>query len=108
MSTISRTGFGVAELRDAILSVIRWEDLPSVSSTALFQEVQQLILQLQTEDVHVLSMEEAYDRLLTLGPAQEPTNEEFRTCVALLESRGLVRRLSFRDSILFNPQYLDS
>jgi class 3 adenylate cyclase len=106
--TSARTGLGVANLRDAILNSIEWDDLPSVSSTALFQEVQQLILNLQTERVHVLLTQEAYERLLRLVPAHRPTIGEFRTCAALLESRGLVRRLSFNDSMLFSPEYLDA
>jgi len=106
--TSARTGLGVNTLKDAILEAIRWDELPSVSSTALFQEVQQLILDLQTERVYVISTGEAYERLLRFAPAHRPNLEEFRTCVALLESRGLVRRLMFNDSILFNPEYLDA
>lgn len=106
--TSARTGLGIPQLKSAILESINWEELPSISSTLLFQEVQELILRLQAEHATVATMSEAYKRLLKLEREQTPTIEEFRTCVALLESRGLVRRLSFNDSILFRPELLDA
>ena len=106
--TSARTGDGILQLKNEILQSIHWDDLPSVSSTKLFREIQELTLQLQEEHLTVLTIEDAYHRLLRLNPEQTPTLEEFRTCVALLKSRGLVRRLSFNDSILFNPEFLDA
>ena len=107
--TSARTGNGVDELLAAIHEAIDWEQLPSVSSTRLFQDTQQLILNLQSEKVHVLKVQDAYERLsISTTAATRPSLEEFRTCVALLESRGLVRRLAFNDTILFTPEYLDA
>jgi small GTP-binding protein len=106
--TSARTAYGVDDLRGAVLSAINWEELPSISSTRLFQEVQQLILDLQRENVFVLSMVDAYRDLVKSQTTATLTTEEFGACVALLESRGLVRRLNFNDSILFRPAFLDA
>ncbi len=109
--TSAREGWDIPELAQAIKQAIDWEALPEVSSTELFQQIKRFLVS-EKEAGRLLSTEDdLYRALLRTGDAPEKTPElraQFATCITLVESRGLVRRLSFGNLVLLQPELLDA
>jgi small GTP-binding protein len=109
--TSAKEGWGINELGHAIRNCIKWETLPTVSSTELFKQIKDFLV-----------TEKASGRLLstsndlcrdyikeTEGSYEEvDLHAEFGTCIKQLESGGLIRQLSFGDLILLQPELLDA
>ncbi|MBD2449706.1 TIR domain-containing protein [Nostoc sp. FACHB-152] len=109
--TSAKEGWKIPELITAIREAIEWDNLPKVISTEVFQKIKYFLVQ-----------EEKYQRLLS--PANDlyraflkhrndltdctEVREQFDTCIGLVESRDLIRRLSFGNLILLQPELLDA
>ncbi|MEV6845514.1 TIR domain-containing protein [Actinoplanes sp. NPDC051411] len=108
--TSARDSRGIRELASAIERSIDWAALPVAISNDLFQEIKSF-LTTQKEVGRVLPTETDLYRLYC-GQADDITDQtvqpSFRTCVGLLEARGLVRRLSFGGLLLLQPEKLDA
>jgi GTPase SAR1 family protein len=111
LETSAKAGWGIDQLRQAILDAIDWSELPQVSSTELFTRVRRFLVE-QRRAGRVLATE--HDLLCAFTAAEyaetpiEDLREEFRTSVGRADARGLVRRLSFGGLILLRPELLDS
>lgn len=109
VTTSAKEGLGVATLRDRIIGSIDWDSIQKVSSTGLFESIRRFLVAKRSTDT-VLTPESALrDAFSQTGAA--PENEvldEFRVCVDRLQSRGLLRRLSFGDLVLLRPELLDA
>src|SRR5207245_65066 len=91
--------------------VIDWTKLPKVDSTDLFQHIKGFVdvikadgWQLSTMD-NLFRMYLRYKNSSTLNGDQRP---QFETCIGQLESQGLIRRLSFGNQVLLQPELLDA
>ena len=109
--TSSKEGRNIAALADAIRKSIDWKALPKVSSTQLFQCIKAFLIE-EKENGRVLSTaNDLYSTFLKTENAPEETDklyEQFETCIRLVESRGLIKRLSFGNIILLQPELLDA
>jgi WD40 repeat protein len=109
--TSAKEGRGVAELIEAIKKIINWEVFPKVSSTELFQDIKDFLVA-EKEDERLLStIEDLYRMFMKTSKYSMGTNElyaEFETCIGRVESRGLIRRLSFGNFVLLQPELLDA
>lgn len=109
--TSSKEGKNIAALTDAIRKGIDWEALPKVSSTQLFICIKAFLIE-EKENGRVLSTaKDLYSTFLKIEKAPGDTEklyEQFETCIRLVESRGLIKRLSFGNFILLQPELLDA
>ncbi len=102
---------GIAELAEAIKQAIDWSMLPKVNSNDLFQHIKDFLIS-EKEAGHLLSTtDDLYHTFLKSLNAPENTGAlraQFETCIGRVESRDLIRRLSFGNLVLLQPELLDS
>lgn len=109
--TSAKEGWNIPELSEAIRKSIKWECLPKVTSTELFQRIKDFFIK-EKETGRVLSeADDLYRLLLTKYEDlidSEKLQAQFETCIGRVESRGLIRRLSFGNLLLLQPELLDA
>lgn len=111
--TSAKEGRGIGELRDAIRHCIDWSAQPRVSSNTLFQAIKQFLFQARESGNVLATDDELLQNFIASshfeqGDWVDPPYAEFATCVRLVEARGLIRRLSFGDFVLLQPELLDA
>ena len=109
--TSAKEGQNIPELIGAIHGAIDWEAQPKVSSTDLFQRIKDFLIA-EKEDGRLLStVDDLYHTFVKVDKtAERPENlyEQFKTCIGRVESRGLIRQLSFGKLVLLQPEMLDA
>jgi len=115
--TSAKDNWNISALADAIRAAIDWRSMPKVSSTAHFQKISAFLMN-EKQGGRVLStLDDLYrsflqfNSLLKLGETlfdSDETKREFEACVGRIESRGLIRRLSFGGLVLLQPEFLDA
>ena len=110
-ATSAKEGRNIAALIQAIQGAIDWTQLPWVQSSELFQRIKTFLVE-EKEAGRVLSTAaDLYHAFLRAEPAlarSEELRKQFETCIGLVESRGLIRRLSFGNLVLLQPELLDT
>ena len=107
--TSAKTGREIAELKKAIAETIVWEELPGVSSTQLFQKIKTFLVA-EKEAGRSLETVDTLYRLFLIGKVRvqkDGLRAAFETCIGRVESAGLVKRLSFGNLVLLQPELLD-
>ncbi len=134
LATSAREGWGIAELRMAVLDAIDWSRIPVVTSSALFAAAKSFVLEQKAAGsllVPLAALLAAFVTAPVTGPAAEvspgarvgrdlldaetdPDDDDgtrlrrvFEGCVARLEAAGLVKRLAFGDFVLLQPELID-
>ncbi|GAK58392.1 WD-repeat protein [Candidatus Vecturithrix granuli] len=109
--TSAREGWQIPELQTAIKDAIQWEALPKVSSNELFQVIMQFLVD-EKHAGRVLSntkdLYQLFCRLHSKFAQDKELQAKFETCIARVETRGLIRRLNFGGYLLLQPELLDS
>ena len=102
----------IAELKAAISSVIDWNMLPRVTSTELFQYIKRFIIKKKGNKYKVLAniddLYDAFSESEDVPVGIEDLKVHFEHCIMRMESVGLVKRLSFGNLVLVQPELLDS
>jgi GTPase SAR1 family protein/nucleotide-binding universal stress UspA family protein len=120
--TSAKEGTEVGRLRSRLLAAINWEQIPKITSTALFAAVKRFVVDqklagnlLMPLDVLCQAFQSAVPSGLELLHAEQQLpvapaglTAVFEGCVARLESAGLVKRLKFGDYVLLQPELLDA
>jgi WD40 repeat protein len=109
--TSAREGWNVRDLADAVRGVIDWEALPKVTSTELFRTIKAFLVREKGAGRLLSTSEDLYRALLAAPDASAETAElpaQFATCIGRVEAAGLIRRLSFGDFVLLQPELLDA
>jgi len=108
IETSAKSGEGIEELKRKIQDAIQWDDLPFVVTPDVFARLKEFLVE-QKEQGRVLS---SRDNLLAEYLADHPDDadaeDKFDTCLGLLQASGLIRRLSFADLVLLQPEMLDN
>jgi GTPase SAR1 family protein len=134
LPTSALEGWGVDELRDALLGAIDWSRIPVVTSSVLFAAVKSFMLDQKAKGILLTPLAALHAAFLgapVTGPAAEAAPSAhvgrdlmdagagrgdqdqarlrgvFEGCVARLESAGLVKHLAFGDLVLLQPELLD-
>ena len=131
IATSAKEGWGIEELRSSLLSAIDWDQIPVVTSSALFAAARNFVLEQKATAETLLtpltSLLAAFrDASLAAGPVAQSMREAssdrdsldkesaetrlrnvFEGCVARLQSAGLVKRLAFGDLVLLQPELID-
>jgi GTPase SAR1 family protein len=109
--TSAKEAIGITELAETIKQAIDWSALPKVTSNDLFQQIKAFLIA-EKEAGHLLSTtEDLYRAFLKSQDALAEIGElraQFETCIGPVESRDLIRRLSFGNLVLLQPELLDS
>jgi GTPase SAR1 family protein len=111
LATSAKEGWGVSELNDAIKNAINWAELPKVSSTDIFQDIKTFIVEQKKSGRILITLNELYDELVSANPhyrEEARIREQFETCIKLVESRDLIKRISFGSFVLLQPELLDA
>lgn len=109
VTTSAKEGAGIQTLRQRIEEAIDWSQIPKVSSTGLFESIRRFLVAKRSSSVVLTRESDLRDTFSQTGAAPEKdVLDEFRVCVDRLQSRGLLRRLTFGDLVLLRPEVLDA
>jgi WD40 repeat protein/class 3 adenylate cyclase len=111
-ATSAKEGIGITALSDLIRTSINWDLVPSVSSNTLFQQIRKFLLKQKSKGVVLATTDElrrqyAEQHRLTRDRA-DSLRDEFVTCMSRLQALGLIRRFTFGNLVLLQPELLDS
>ncbi|AGC44954.1 hypothetical protein MYSTI_03648 [Myxococcus stipitatus DSM 14675] len=105
--TSAREGWGIDKLRIALQNAVQWDKLPQVSSTQLFQRIKEFLTNEKSLGRLLSTADDLYFSLLRTTGQDDIDRDQFNICLGRLESRDLIRRLSFGGLVLLQPEYLD-
>jgi class 3 adenylate cyclase/GTPase SAR1 family protein len=110
--TSAKEGWQIKKLRRAIEKAIIWEELPEVSSSQLFADIKSFLLEVKKPGRLLAPASQLYDDFAHkhTGTAAKVADlrDQFDTCIGLLETRDLIRRLTFGGCVLLQPELLDA
>jgi GTPase SAR1 family protein len=109
--TSAKEGWQIPELRQAIRDAIPWDHLPRVNSSELFYRIKEFLLAEKASGRLLATAEDLYARMVRQHPDLGDGDErrsQFNVCIGLVAARGLIRRLSFGDFVLLQPELLDA
>jgi class 3 adenylate cyclase len=109
--TSAKEGWNIAAFAEAIRGAIDWEAMPKVSSTELFRRIKTFLVEEKGSGRLLSTGEDLFRSFLKAADAMTETEDlgaQFETCIGLVESQGLIRRLSFGNLILLQPELLDA
>jgi len=110
--TSAKEGWKINELRAAIEEAIEWEKLPEVLSSQLFADIKSFLLERKKTGRLLAPVGQLYDEFARQhsGTAAKVANlrNQFDTCIGRLENRDLIRRLTFGEYVLLQPELLDA
>lgn len=106
----AKEGRNVGELSKAIKAAIDWSRAPKVSSTELFHVIKSFLLSKKEQGTFLASVSDLYKSYLVTHNQQAAAESasQFETCIGRVGARGLIRRLSFGELVLLQPEYLDA
>ncbi len=106
--TSATEGWGISELKQAILAAIAWEDLPAVNSEDLMQQFQHFLSEKQREGrdfLPVHELQEVFEKLcMATGCRDAERQAQFEACIRCSEMQGTIRQLSLGRYILLQPR----
>ncbi len=107
--TSAKEGRGIAELAEVIKQGIDWEILPKVSSTRLFQEIKGFLVTEKEAGRVLATGNDLYHKFLQQQKRRdEDLRAQFETCIEQMETQGVIRKLSFADLVLLQPELIDA
>jgi class 3 adenylate cyclase/GTPase SAR1 family protein len=128
-ATSAKEGWQIDELRAAIERAIPWDELPTVTSSELFATIKSYLLEVKKSGRLLAPVRQLFGEFARQHPeaitedddlrAYIPVHTEviardddlradFDVCIGRLENRDLIRRLSFGDYVLLQPELLDA
>lgn len=106
--TSALTGEGVKDLLQDIENAIDWEKLPLTVSERLFKQMKEFIVN-QKQNGHVLkTVADIMQQFRIMYPESSFNDNDFHTAIESVESHDLVKKLSFCDYVLLQPERLDN
>lgn len=108
--TSAKTGEGVEQVFQRLMSEIPWDKLPRTSTPKLFQVVREFLLERKQAGANLIGMEEVRRVAAARFTERAAAQAELDTVVQLLQSRGLVHRLEPRPGavwVLLKPERIN-
>lgn len=111
--TSAKRGDGVEKLQAALIKAIAWNDIPAITRSAEFQITKAFLVESKRRGKIVEETELLFKELTKSASRKQTaertrlTREIFDACLQQLETTGLIRRLSFGDWVLLQPELLD-
>ena len=106
--TSALLGTGCAELRQAIVESIDWDNVPWTASPRIFKLLKDAIIKLKDEGTVLLRLVELKQRLELRLPGESFTIDELTAVIGLLAGPGVVWRLGFGDYVLLQPERINA
>ena len=109
--TSAKEGRNITALAKAIREAINWEALPFIISTELFQQIKAFLVTEKEAGQLLSPADDLYQTFLRSDPALAKIKDlraQFDTCIGRVETGGLIRRLSFGNLVLLQPEMLDT
>lgn len=111
-ATSAKEGWQIENLRAAIEGAIPWDELPTVTSSALFATIKSFLLGIKKNGRLLAPAGQLFDEFARQDSEMIAEDDDLRTdfdvCIGRLENRDLIRRLSFGDYVLLQPELLDA
>jgi len=111
-ATSAKEGWRIDELRAAIERAIPWDELPTVTSSELFATIKSYLLEVKKAGRLLAPAGQLFVEFARQHPEAIAEDDDLRAdfdiCVGRLENRDLIRRLSFGDYVLLQPELLDA
>ncbi|MGC2200733.1 MAG: adenylate/guanylate cyclase domain-containing protein, partial [Stellaceae bacterium] len=111
-ATSAKEGWQIDELRAAIERAIPWDDLPTVTSSELFATIKSYLVEVKETGRLLAPAGQLFDDFARQSPEliaeDDDLRADFDVCIGRLENRDLIRRLSFGDYVLLQPELLDA
>jgi small GTP-binding protein len=110
LETSAKVGTGCAELKDAILKGIKWENIPWRTSPLLFKLLKEEIIRLKDTGRVLMRFNELRETLQIRlsGEVARFTDEELKAVIGLLAGPGVVWELKFGSWILLQPERINA
>ncbi|HEX8097078.1 MAG TPA: GTP-binding protein, partial [Pyrinomonadaceae bacterium] len=110
LETSAKRNICCEELRQAILTGIRWEDIPWRSSPLLFKRLKEEIVRLKDEGRVLMRFNELRETLQLRLSGEFPrfTDDELKAVVSLLAGPGVVWELKFGSWVLLQPERINA
>lgn len=108
--TSAKEGSQIPELQAMIRGAIDWDSLPKITSNDLFQSIKQFLID-EKKDGRLLSTADDLYRSFASSPpntSDDDLRASFETCIGRVETQGLIRRLTFGNQVLLQPELLDA
>jgi len=111
-ATSAKERWQIDELRAAIERAIPWDELPTVTSSELFATIKSYLLEVKKTGRLLAPVGQLFVEFARRHPEAIAEDDDLRTdfdvCIGRLENRDLIRRLSFGDYVLLQPELLDA
>jgi class 3 adenylate cyclase/GTPase SAR1 family protein len=111
-ATSAKEGWRIDELRAAIERSIPWDELPTVTSSELFATIKSYLLEVKKTGRLLAPVGQLFVEFARQHPEaiaeDDDLRADFDVCIGRLENRDLIRRLSFGDYVLLQPELLDA
>lgn len=110
LETSAKEDIGCADLRQAIVDSIDWDQIPWRSSPLVFKYLKDEIIRIKGEKRTLLRFNELRDALWLRMASGAPRFEdsELQAVIRLLSGPGVVWELSFGSWILLQPEYINT
>lgn len=107
--TSSKENWGIAELRAAILKLIDWSELPRVHYNYTFRIIESFVAAERGAGRVLSSVDDLRRQYLREcgGQSERVSAEVFSSCLRSMGHAGVIRRLTFGDLVLLQPEILD-
>jgi class 3 adenylate cyclase/WD40 repeat protein len=109
VETSAKEGTGIARLSRIVRSAVDWNSVPTVTSNLLFQRIKRHLLKEKLSGRVLATADELLRGFMAKQPKELPNfREQFSTCIGRLQALGLLRRFTFGDLVLLQPEILDA
>ncbi len=110
LETSAKRNLGCEELKQAILTAINWDELPSRTTEVLFKRLKEEIITLKDEGRVLLRFNELREtlQLRLSGELSRFADEELRAVLTLLAGPGVVWELAFGSWVLLQPERINA
>lgn len=107
--TSAKEGWDISTLSEQLKNSIDWMSLPKFSSTEFLQRIKDFLLGEKAANRLLSTPDDLYRIFLktTEDKDSESLRLKFDTCIGQLESRDLIKTLSFGNLVLLQPEFLD-
>jgi hypothetical protein len=98
--------------RSSFMRAIPWDELPTVTSSELFATIKSYLLEVRKTSQLLAPAGQLFVDFARQHPEAVAEDNDLRAdfdvCIGRLENRDLIRRLSFGDYVLLQPELLDA
>lgn len=110
LETSAKANIGCKDLKEAIVSGIRWENIPWRSTPLLFKRLKEGIVRLRDGDRVLMRFNELREtlQLRLSGHVARFNDEELKAVVSLLAGPGVVWELKFGSWVLLQPERINA